>query len=76
MKLYELATTLNDLSVQLNKATGEIIDKITSLENALVDTDLPEDVAMLLGELKTQVKALDDIVPDAPPPTPIAPPDA
>ena len=76
MKLNELATQLNGLAAQLDKASGEIVAKIDELETALVDTEIPDEAAVMLEELKIKAQALDDIVPDAvpvePAPEPIA----
>lgn len=70
MKLNELATALTGLSAQFNKATAEIVAKISDLETALADTDIPDEATVMIEELKAQAKALDDIVPDAPPAEP------
>jgi hypothetical protein len=72
MRLNELTIALNALSAQLTKATGEILAKIEALEAALADAEIPDAAIALLDELKDKAQALDDIVPDAPEPTPDA----
>mgnify|MGYP001766201502 CR=1 FL=1 len=66
MKLSELAMQLSALAAQLDKAAGEIVAKIDDLETALADTEIPEEAATAIEELKAKAQALDDIVPDAP----------
>ena len=70
MKLNELAAQLNGLATQLDKATVEILTKIGELETALVDTEIPDEAAVMIEELKARAKALDDIVPDVVPEEP------
>ena len=72
MKLSELTTAIAGVSAQLTKAQEEILAKITALETALIDVDLPEDAAAAIEALRGQAQVLDDIVPDVvPDPEPI-----
>lgn len=72
MKLSELTSAIAGVSAQLTKAQDEILGKITALETALIDVDLPEDAAAAIEALRSQTQALDDIVPDVvPEPEPI-----
>lgn len=64
MKLSELSTAVSEVSAQLTKVRGEILDKITALEDALIDVELPEDAIAAINALRTDAQALDDIVPD------------
>ena len=71
MKLEELSATLLTLSNQLSKAKDEILGKIAALEAAVGNaTDLPPDVVAAVEGVLSAAQALDDIVPDAPPPAP------
>lgn len=76
MKLSELTTAIAGVSAQLTKAQEEILAKITALETALIDVDLPEDAAAAIEALRGQAQGLDDIVPDVvpePEPEPVEP---
>ena len=64
MKLSELSSAVAEVSAQLTKVRGEILDKIAALEDALIDVDLPEDATAALFTLRANAKTLDDIVPD------------
>lgn len=69
MKVSEVQAALEAVSVQVDKAKQEIVDKIAALEAAIGDADLPPEAAAALESLKAKVQEMDDIVPDAPPPT-------
>ena len=64
MKLSELSSAVAEVSAQLTKVRGEILDKIAALEDALIDVELPEDAIVAINALRTDAQALDDIVPD------------
>ena len=64
MKLSELSTAVSEVSAQLTKVRGEILDKIAALEDALIDVELPEDATAALFDLRANAQTLDDIVPD------------
>ena len=64
MKVSELSVAIAALSTQLTKVQGEILGKLTDLENALTDVDLPVEAIDALDVLRTNVQSLDDIVPD------------
>lgn len=66
MKLSELLDALIGLQDQIDKAKTEIITKITELETALADVDLPAEAQTKMSELVALAQALDDIVPDQP----------
>jgi hypothetical protein len=72
--LNELATVLTGLATQLDKASAEILGKIAELETALLESEVPDEAAVLIEDLKAKAQALDDIVPDAPPVEPPAAP--
>ena len=65
MKLSELSAAIAAVSAQLTKARDEILDKITALEDALMDVDLPEEAIAAINALRGDAQSLDDIVPDA-----------
>lgn len=65
----DLTTQLTGLEDQLTKASTEIVNKIAELEH-LIGT-IPPEAQAKLDELKASAQALDDIVPDQPPPPPI-----
>jgi|GEM_PF-2014124 len=64
MKLSELSTAVSEVSAQLTKVRGEILDKLAALEDALIDVELPEDATAALFDLRANAQTLDDIVPD------------
>jgi hypothetical protein len=64
----ELAGKLNAINAQLHKASGEIIDRINTLQDSLSNVDLPEEATDAMNELAALAQALDDLNPDAPPP--------
>lgn len=70
MKLSELDDVLAGLGTTLNKAKEEILAKITALENALLDVDLPDEAVDALENVISATRALDDVVPDPVPETP------
>lgn len=74
MKLSDLNDTLATLVAQFDKAHDEIIAKqdelnakISDLETALANVEVPADASAAIDALKTAAQSLDDIVPD---PTP------
>ena len=66
MKISELNGSLNALSTQLDKATGEIVAEIQTLKDALANVDIPADAKASLDALTAKAQALDDLNPDAP----------
>lgn len=70
MKATELSTQLTNLTAQVNKVKAEVLKRITDLEAALSNVDLPEEAVIALDGLKTALQAVDDINPDAPAGTP------
>lgn len=64
MKVSEVSAAIADVSAQLTKVRGEILDKITALEDALIDVELPEEAIAAINALRGDAQALDDIVPD------------
>lgn len=64
----DLATQLSNIEDQLSKASTEIVNKINELQN-LIGT-IPPEAQAKLDEIKATAQALDDIVPDQPPPGP------
>lgn len=85
MKISELSGAVTEVKTSALKAFSEIrnrIDvadaRITTLETQLSDADIPAEAEAALADLRTILKQLDDIVPDAPelppvvnPPTPV-----
>lgn len=71
MKTADLAATLQKIDDQLDKAKTEIVGQIQALKDALANagTDVPPEAQAALDRLTTLAQALDDITPDAPPPT-------
>lgn len=65
----DLTTQLTAIEDQLSKASSEIVIKIEELERLL--GTIPPEAQAKLDELKTTAQALDDIVPDEPPPPPV-----
>lgn len=85
MKVSELSGSLTEVKNNSLKAFSELRNRIDAadariviLETQLSDADIPAEAEAALTDLKTIVKQLDDIVPDAPelppvvnPPTPV-----
>ncbi len=65
MKLSELSAMVVAISDQIAKAKIEVLAKITALEVALADVELPAEAQVALDGLKAKAQELDDIVPDA-----------
>jgi hypothetical protein len=65
MKLSELSATLSALDAKLTKAQAEILNRITELQAALADAEVPVAATEALDRLSAAAVALDDIVPDA-----------
>lgn len=61
-----LADDLNAVNAQLDKAKGEIVAKIGSLEDALAAAGTPDPaVSAAVDALKSAAQGLDDVVADA-----------
>lgn len=73
MKLSELATTLNAVNAQLVKALEEIKTQVATLNDALVNTEIPSAAEEALVALMATTVALDDLNPDAAPVQPDTP---
>jgi uncharacterized protein Yka (UPF0111/DUF47 family) len=70
MNQSELAQSLRDLTLQLQKANKEVQDKIKALTDAVGNSEnVSQEVVDATNNLKVSAQALDDIVPDAAPPT-------
>ena len=65
--ITELAAKIDAVSDKLVKASGEILNEISTLRTTA--GDLPADAEASLARLETMAQALDDIVPDAAPAT-------
>jgi len=59
---------LLEFKAQIAKVKEEVLNKLTELETQLADQDLPDDAKATLAEAKALVQAVDDRIPDAPPP--------
>lgn len=67
MNQQELADALAALKEQTDKARAEVVAKIASLEQAIIDAgNVTPAVETALADLKASVQASDDVVPDAP----------
>jgi seryl-tRNA synthetase len=71
-KFNELAEQLTVVAAQVNKAKTEIIsatqvlqDKVSALEAAITNGDVPENVLAAFNEVKSAAQAVDDLNPDA-----------
>lgn len=65
MNQAELAQQLRAITEQNDKARQEVLDKISSLETALVNAgNMSSEVEAALAELKSSVQTDDDMVPD------------
>lgn len=64
MKLSDVLVAVQGVSDQLAKAQGEIVAKISALEAALQDIEVPAEVQAAIDSLKASAQGLDDIVPD------------
>lgn len=63
----QLATQLQDLATQTEKARTEVLTKIGDLEAAIANAgNTTPEVDAALAALKGAVQGVDDIVPDAP----------
>lgn len=71
-KVNDVATQLQNIVAQLNKAKEEIITRVTELQTALQNVELPADAETALANLSVAAQALDDLNPD---PQPAAEPD-
>ena len=67
-KLSELAAAIVAVNNGLDKAKTEILAKIAELEDSLQDVEIPAEAQAAIDDLRVKAQALDDIVPDAPPP--------
>lgn len=63
VKLSDIAGEVKAVSDQLAKAQAEIVAKITDLETALANVELPPEAVEAIAALKTSAQGLDDIVP-------------
>ena len=71
-KLDDVLKQLTDLGTTVSKIGGETsksLQMITDLQAQIANnTDVPQAVADKVNELAVQLKAVDDLVPDAPTP--------
>lgn len=77
-KIEEVAGLINTALGQFEKAKGEIVAKIdslqtrvTELEAALANTEIPADAQTALAALKAEAQSFDDVVPDVPAEPPV-----
>jgi len=74
MKAEEAIQLLNDANTHLTEIgteTDTLLQKVTDLENAATNADLPQAVADAITAVSAQAKVVDDKVPDVTPtPTP------
>jgi hypothetical protein len=76
MKVGDLATAINKIDDQLDKAQVEITGQIQALKDSLTNVELPAEATAALDRLTAAAQKLDDITPDAPAPAPAAAPQA
>lgn len=70
MNQKEEADAIVKLTGQVNKAKAEILDKLKKLQDIIDAGDaVSPEVTAALAELTTAVQGVDDVVPDAEPPT-------
>lgn len=74
MKLRDVISQLESNHEQFQKAKGEIVAKLTNLENsieelkqALEDVELTPEQQAAVDQVAADAQALDDIIPDEPP---------
>ena len=60
----EALAAIQAVGTQLQKASDEIMKKISDLEAALSNANLSPEAEAALSDLKNKAQALDDIVPD------------
>ena len=77
MNAEQAVAKLNEIKAQNEKALGEIRGKldallktIEDLQGTIANQELPQSVTDAISAVATSSQALDDIVPDAPPPAP------
>lgn len=66
----EEAARIAAFTVQVRKAIDEILKRIADLQEAVNNAPASEELTAAVAALGVAVQAADDIVPDAPPPTP------
>lgn len=66
----ELAAEIRAANAQIRKAVDEVLAKIAALEEAVRNNPPAQSIIDAVAELKAASQAADDVVPDAPPPTP------
>lgn len=66
----ELAAEIRAANAQIRKAVDEVLEKIAALEEAVRNNPPAQSIIDAVAELKAASQAADDVVPDAPPPTP------
>lgn len=71
-QVNDLATQLQNINAQLNKAKEEIVNRVAELQTALQNVQLPADAEAALASLAVAAQALDDLNPD---PEPVAEPE-
>lgn len=57
---------IKDTQAKIGAETSTLLQKVTDLENAAANADTPQSVLDAIAEVKSQAKAVDDLVPDAP----------
>jgi len=63
----ELADLIKESTAQTRKGINEVLTKIRNLEDIIANGGDLSAIESAVAELSTATKALDDIVPDAPP---------
>ena len=66
----DLAAEVAAKTAQIRKAIDEITTKLAALEEAVKNAPVSQELADAVAALGVAVQAADDVVPDAPPPTP------
>ena len=66
----EEAAKIAAFTAQVRKAIDEITTRLAALEEAVRNSPATEELTAAVAALGVAVQAADDIIPDAPPPTP------
>lgn len=65
-KALEDLQAIKDSLTKISTESSTLLQKVTDLENAAANADTPQSVLDAIAAVKTQAKAVDDLVPDAP----------
>lgn len=66
----ELAADIRQSNAQIRKAVDEVLAKIAALEETVRNNPPAQSIVDAVADLKVASQAADDVIPDAPTPTP------